>query len=105
MTEKDVLEPTERGVPLVATWGRWAVATALGASAFVIIVEAYLAFSHAERPLASYVLLILSACALLAALLWLLLGAEELRLARELRTARTGTSVLRAIVTRRRKRP
>jgi hypothetical protein len=57
--------------------------------------------SHAERSLASLVPILTAGWLLLAGLLWAMLRAEEVRLARELRITRSGTSVLRAIAAQR----
>lgn len=72
------------------------------AAAFVAATEAYLVFTRSERTLASYAVPIALGCALVALIVLALLRAEESRLARELRTARTGTDALRGLVLRRR---
>ncbi len=72
------------------------------AGAFVAAVEAYLVFTRSERTLASYAVPLAVGCALVGVLVMALLRAEESRLARELRTARTGTDALRSLVLRRR---
>jgi hypothetical protein len=97
-----VLETVDRGAPLVATWARWALSVGALAAAFVGAVEAYIAFTHSERTLASFGWLVAVACVTEALLVLAILRAEESRLARELRTARTGTEVLRGMVARRR---
>jgi len=89
-------------VRLVATWTRWAVCAGALAGAFVAAVEAYLVFTRSERTLASYAVPLALGCALVAVLVLALLRAEESRVARELRTARTGTDALRSLVLRRR---
>jgi hypothetical protein len=96
------LETANRGAPLVATWMRWFAAAAALVVAWVVVVEAYVALSHAKWTLFSAPAIVPAVCGGLAVLLWATLRAEELRLARELRIARTGTSVLRATVTQRR---
>ena len=98
----DVLEPTDRGAPLVATWTRWAVSTGAMALAFCVAVEAYIRLTHADRTLASFASLIAVFCVTEAVLVLAILRAEESRLTRELRTARTGTAVFRGLVARRR---
>ena len=98
----DVLEPIDRGAPLVATWTRWAVSAGALAVAFVGVVEAYIRISHVDRTLASFALLIAVVSVTGAVLVLAILRAEESRLTRELRTARTGTGVLRGLVARRR---
>lgn len=89
-------------VRLVATWVRWAVCAGALAGAFVAAVEAYLVFTRSERTLASYAVPLALGCGLVGVLVMALLRAEESRLARELRTARTGTDALRSLVLRRR---
>jgi hypothetical protein len=86
----------------VATWTRWAVCAGALAGAFVAAVEAYLVFTRSERTLASYAVPLALGCTLAALLVLALLRAEESRVARELRTARTGTDALRSLVLRRR---
>jgi len=98
----DALEPTDRGAPLVATWTRWAVSAAALGVAFAGVVEAYIRFTHVDRTLASFAWLIAAVCVTEAVLVLAILRAEESRLTRELRTARTGTAVLRGLVARRR---
>jgi hypothetical protein len=72
------------------------------AGGFVAAVEGYLVFTRSERTLASYAVPLALGCALAALLVLALLRAEESRVARELRTARTGTEALRSLVLRRR---
>src|SRR5450755_2508414 len=96
----DVLERTDRGAPLVATWTRWAVSVGALAVAFGGAVEAYILLTHVDRTLPSFASLIAVVCATEAVLLLAILRAEDSRLARELRTARTGTAVLRGLVAR-----
>jgi hypothetical protein len=98
----DALEPTDRGAPLVATWTRWAVSAGALAVAFCGVVEGYIRFTHVDRTLASFASLIALVGVAEAVLVLVILRAEESRLARELRTARTGTAVLRGMVVRRR---
>ncbi len=87
---------------LVATWTRWAVCAGALTGGFVAAVEAYLVFTRSERTLASYAVPLALGAALVAVLVLALLRAEESRVARELRTARTGTEALRSLVLRRR---
>ncbi len=90
-----------RGLPLVATWGRWALASATFAVAIVVIDAAYRGHIHSPRPIG--LLAPIGLMSVFGALIILaLLRAEESRLARELRTARAGTSVLRAMAIRQR---
>jgi hypothetical protein len=93
-----------KSVPLLLTWSRWfASSVAVGAS-LVAMTAAVLGFLHSQRSLASLAGPLLAACALEALVVYALLRAEEWRLASELRTARTGTPVLRAMIVRRRER-
>jgi hypothetical protein len=103
--EEPVLEPTRkvvRSAPLVATWRRWGLATGGAATALVSLAAAYIAVTHSERTLASFAPGLAVAGSLVGAVFWAILRAEESRLVRELRIARTGTPVLRDIVARRR---
>lgn len=102
MGEEEVLRWANRGVPIVATWARWFAATAVFVVAFVVVAEAYVALSRSERTVASLSPILVVACVIGAGLLWATLRAEELRLARELRTARSGTAAVRAMVVGRR---
>jgi ketosteroid isomerase-like protein len=97
-----VIAPIDRGAPLVATGARWiASALAIGAG-FALALQGSLWFMHSERTLASFAGALATAVALEAALVFTLLRAEEARVARELRTARTGTAALRGMVASRR---
>jgi hypothetical protein len=98
----DFRETTDRGFPLIATPARWLFSTAALVAAFVIAVEAYVGLAHLHRTLASFARLIALVAVAVTALVRAILRAEESRLARELRTARTGTAVLRGLVARRR---
>lgn len=102
MREEQDPSRESRGEPLVATWARCVAATALFAAATVLVIEACLVVSHSSKSLALLWPMIGIGCGVLGALLWAILRAEELRLGRELRIARTGTPNLRAMVTRRR---
>lgn len=94
--------PIDRGAPLVATWARWAASAAALVAALVGAAQAYIVFTRSDRTLASFAWLLVGGGVLLALLVLSALRAEEARLARELRTARTGTAALRGIVLRRR---
>lgn len=87
---------------LVATWTRWAVGTVALAAGFVLAVQAYLTLTRSERGLASFGGLIAGFVIVDAGLVFAGLRSEEARLARELRTARTGTPALRGLVIGRR---
>ncbi len=88
----------------MATWPRWAAGSALVGAASGAAVKAFLALAHASRAFASLGWLVGLACAIGAILVFAALRAEEARLARELRTARAGTAVLRSLVMRRREK-
>jgi hypothetical protein len=87
---------------LVATFPRWALTTVALASGFVVAVQAYLTFTHSERTLASMAGLVGGFVVVEAGLVLAGLRTEEARLARELRTARTGTAALRGLTIKRR---
>jgi hypothetical protein len=91
-----------RGAHLVATWGRWAACAAAVALAFVVALQGSLLFMHSADSVASHGAGLAVAVAVSAVMLYWLLLAEEARLARELRTARTGTPTLRSMVAGRR---
>lgn len=100
--EAEGLGPAPRGSPLVATWPRWAAGTAALTLAMLGAAQAFRVYTHSARTLGSFAGLV-GATALVGGLLLVaLLRAEESRLSRELRTARTGTPVLRAMLLRRR---
>jgi hypothetical protein len=99
----ELLETTDPRRPLVATRSRWLLSAGALAVGFVAAVEAYLLFTHIDRTLASFGWLIAVVTLAVTALVLAILRAEESRLARELRTARTGTAVLRGLVARRRR--
>jgi hypothetical protein len=88
--------------PLVATLPRWAASSAGLLAAIGAALAASLGFLHAAPAWSSLTRLV-ALLALPAPLLaFALLRAEESRLARDLRTARSGTPVLRALLLRRR---
>jgi hypothetical protein len=91
-----------RGVPVIATWARVAACTAIFGCAFAALVRAYatLARSHASPAVLAGVVVLF--CGMAATIFAAILRAEEARLGRELRTARTGTAVLRSMLGRRR---
>jgi hypothetical protein len=96
------LRRPERGAPLVATAARWGACAAALALGFAVVLEGSLLFMHSGNSIASYRNALVTAIVLGALLLFWLLRAEESRLARELRTARTGTAALRGMVAGRR---
>ena len=87
---------------LVATFPRWAAGSLALAAGFVAAVQAYVSFTHGERTLASFSGLLAGFVVVEAGLVYAGLRSEEARLARELRTARTGTTALRGLVLGRR---
>jgi hypothetical protein len=88
--------------PIVATVNRWAAGSAAFALGLAAAAEGVLLFTHSSRSFESFVTPLVAAAFAGAVVLVFILRAEESRLARELRTARTGTGVLRALVARRR---
>jgi hypothetical protein len=94
----------ERGTALVATWQRWAVGTMVLIVAVVVATEGALGFVGAHRALGSLAGPMAIAAAVGSLLLLGTLRAEESRLARELRVARTGTAALRESTIARRDR-
>jgi hypothetical protein len=91
-----------RTVALVATPARWVACSAAIAGGFVVATAGVLAFVHSSRPLSSLESVFAWVAALGALLSFVLLRAEESRIARELRIARTGTPALRGLAARRR---
>ncbi len=87
---------------LVATFPRWAVGTLALAAGFVAAVQAYVTFTHSGQTLGAFSGLIAGFVVVDAVLVYAGLSSEEARLARELRTARTGTTALRGLVIGRR---
>jgi len=94
----------ERGAPLVATPARIAAFAVAEAAIAFGLGYAYVALAHSKQSLAALAPW-LAGCAAVAALVtWAMLRAEEARLARELRTARSGTAAIRSMVLQRRQR-
>jgi hypothetical protein len=91
-----------RGAPLLATWTRWIASTAFVAVVFAALLQGSLLFVHSAQSIGSYTGALAAAVLAAAVLLFWVLQAEEARLARELRTARTGTAALRSMVAARR---
>jgi len=81
---------------------RWAASAVLVAAVFAALLQGSLAFVHSSASMASYGGPLTAAIVAAAVLLFWVLQAEESRLARELRTARTGTAALRSMVAARR---
>ncbi|HEX3772433.1 MAG TPA: hypothetical protein VHV30_16260 [Polyangiaceae bacterium] len=94
--------PVTKSRPLVATASRWAAGSGGFALGLVVLTEGALLFAHSSRPFSTFLVPLVIASLAGALVLFFLLRSEESRLARELRTARTGTAALRALVARRR---
>ncbi len=94
--------PPRPSVPIVATDLRWAACSAVLAAAFLAAVNAYVTLTHGGRTLRSLAWLVALVTVCESLLTFAILRAEEARLVRELRIARTGTAVIRALVARRR---
>jgi hypothetical protein len=92
----------KEGAALVATWTRWAVASAVLAGAFALAAGAFAAYGRSGLAFGSLGGLVGGASIGGALLVLVALRSEEARLVRELRAARTGTAVQRGIVLRRR---
>jgi hypothetical protein len=101
MGERDVFKPTARGASLVATPARWAGSMAIVAVAAGLLEEVFRSLTHREARLPSVPVGVI-AFGLVATLCWSTLRGEEFRLASELRTARSGTPALRAMLAGRR---
>ncbi len=91
-----------RGEPVLATWARALACTAVFGGAFGALVRAYVTLSHSHASTATLAGVVVVFCAVSAAIFMAVLRAEEARLGRELRTARTGTTLLRSMLGRRR---
>lgn len=105
MVEADSpLEPAGRGPSgaLVATFARWLAVGLTLEMGLGAAVEALLLFTHREGSAGTFAWPLGLGATVGLLLIFATLRAEESRLARELRTARTGTPVLRAVVARRR---
>jgi hypothetical protein len=87
---------------LVATPLRWGTGTLLLALAVVLAREAYGGIAHTRHSLFSSLALFAVASVVVGLVVFAILRAEEARLGSELRTARTGSPVLRAMAARRR---
>jgi hypothetical protein len=99
-----VVVRVDRGLPLVATSPRF-VAVVVAESACVAgAAYAYVSFTHSGRTFESLWGWMAFSSVALALMALGLLRSEESRLARELRTARTGTAVIRDMVVRRRQK-
>ncbi|MGO9839077.1 MAG: hypothetical protein ACLP1X_33255 [Polyangiaceae bacterium] len=86
----------------MATPLRWACLTAVLALAVALVREAFLVIAHSPPSLASSAELLAIATLPLGVVVFAILRAEESRLSSELRTARTGSPVLRAMTAQRR---
>ncbi len=100
---RDAVASTARpSEALVATAPRWAATSAGLVAASLVAVAAWLGFTHAPFAAAPFERVFVVALVVVPLLVVALLRAEEARLARDLRTARTGSPVLRGLVVRRR---
>lgn len=95
-------EPQARE-PLVATPLRWAASSAVLIGATLAIARGYSAWSHTDWTALPFLTAVAAACAAESMIVLALLRAEESRLARGLRVARTGTPLLRGTIARRRR--
>jgi hypothetical protein len=86
---------------LALTLPRWLAVAAALEVAIAGVVEGLLLFTHSTRGVAAFAWPLGLGATVGWLLIFAMLRAEESRLARELRTARTGTPVLRALVARR----
>lgn len=96
--------PARGARSLVATPVRWAAGTGLLSTGVVLAWEATLAIVHSAHSEWSSVGLFVLSAVPLGLLVLVILRAEEARLSSELRTARTGSPVLRAMAAQRRDR-
>jgi hypothetical protein len=96
--------PATKSSFLVATPLRWAAGTGFVALGVVLVREAYMAIAHAPHSEWSSVWLFAIAAMPLGLVVLVILRAEEARLSSELRTARTGSPVLRGMAAQRRER-
>ena len=106
MQEEDLTKPLiiARGSPLIASPLRWLAFAAGEAVAFALLGYGFIAFTHSKRTLESLALPLAMAVGVAALATWAMLRAEEARLARELRTARSGTATMRGMVISRRQK-
>jgi hypothetical protein len=104
--EGEIADPVapERGAPLVLAWWRAALLTVIPALAIPGLARSYLGIVHSERTLESVALPVGGAMLAWGLFVVVMLRGEELRLGRELRTARSGTALIRGMVLRRRER-
>jgi hypothetical protein len=94
----------DRGAPLVAAPLRWLAFAAGEVVGFALLGYGFIALTHSKRTLESLALPLAIAVGVTALATWAMLRAEESRLARELRTARTGTATIRGMVVSRRQK-
>jgi hypothetical protein len=90
------------GAALVATVPRWLAVSAALEVGLAAGLEGLLLFTHRPGSAALFLWPLALGATAGALLIYAMLRAEESRLARELRTARTGTPVIRAMVAQRR---
>jgi hypothetical protein len=92
-------------VPLVASLPRWAASSAGGIAALAGAYYAILSLSHVSPTLSMFTRVLSIGAPAILIIVFALLRAEESRLARELRTVRTGTAMLRSLVVQRAQLP
>jgi hypothetical protein len=93
-----------RGAPLVLVWWRIVLVALLPAGLLPFLVRAGLDFAHSSRTLESLALPLAVTMAGYALFAYVMLRGEEANLQRDLRAARSGTSVARSMALRRRER-
>jgi hypothetical protein len=92
-------------VPLVASLPRWAASSVAGVLGLVLANDAILVLSHVKPTLAMFTQVLAFGAPAIFVIVFALLRAEESRLARELRTVRTGTAMLRSLIVGRQQLP
>jgi hypothetical protein len=97
--------PNAPSVPLVSSLPRWAVSSLAGIAALVAANDAILVLSHVKPTLAMFTRVLAFGAPAIMVIVFALLRAEESRLARELRTVRTGTAMLRSLIVGRQQLP
>lgn len=104
--EEELTKPLviARGAPLIAAPLRWLAFAAGEAITFALLGYGFIAFTHSKRTFGSLAIPIAIAIGVAGLATWAMLRAEEARLARELRTARSGTATMRGMVISRRQK-
>ena len=95
----------DRGAPIVATLPRWLTLALFEAALVFGLAYAYLSFVHPrDTTLETLLPWLVFGAASLALITFVILRAEESRVTRELRVARSGTPVIRGLVAQRRQK-